>query len=143
MTNAISEIQEAACIFVIGSNTTAAHPIIGRRINRAVRNGAKLVVADPRETGLCRMADVWLRHQPGTDVALLNAMARVIIEDKLLNTSFIKKRCEGFEAFEATVMAWDLSQAEEITGVPAKKISEAARMYASISPATIPMAQIM
>ena len=137
MTNTISEIGKAACIFVIGSNTTAAHPIIGRQINRAVGNGAKLIVADPRETGLCRMADVWLRHQPGTDVALLNAMARVIIKKKLLDTSFIKERCEGFEAFEAAVMESDLTLAEEVTGVPAEKIIEAARMYASTSPATI------
>ena len=137
MTNTISEIGKAACIFVIGSNTTAAHPIIGRQINRAIRNGAKLVVADPRETGLCRMAHVWLRHQPGTDVALLNAMARVIIKKKLLDTSFIKKRCEGFEAFEAAVMESDLTVAEEVTGVPAKKIVEAARLYGSCPPATI------
>jgi formate dehydrogenase alpha subunit len=137
MTNTIPEIGKAACIFVIGSNTAAAHPIIGRQINRAVGNGAKLIVADPREIMVCRMADVWLRHQPGTDVALLNAIARVIIEEKLLDTSFIKERCEGFEAFEAAVMAWDLSQAEEITGVAARQIAEAARMYASTSPATI------
>jgi len=94
MTNAISDIGQAACIFVIGSNTTAAHPIIGRQITRAVKQGAKLIAADPRRTVLCRMADVWMRHQPGTDVALLNAMARVIIEEKLLDTAFIKERCE-------------------------------------------------
>jgi len=137
MTNAVSEIEKASCIFVIGSNTMAAHPIIGRQINRAVQNGARLIVADPREIGLCRMADIWLRHQPGTDVALLNAMARVIIEEKLLDTSFIKERCEGFDAFEQAVMESDVSMAEKITGVPAEKIAEAARMYASVSPATI------
>jgi formate dehydrogenase alpha subunit len=137
MTNAISEISGAACIFVIGSNTTAAHPIIGRQISRAVRGGAKLIVADPRETMLCEIADVWLRHQPGTDVALLNALAKVIIEEKLLNTSFIQERCEGFEAFEETATAWDLSMSEEMTGVSVEDITKAARMYASISPATI------
>jgi formate dehydrogenase alpha subunit len=137
MTNTASEIGEAACIFVIGSNTTAAHPIIGRQINRAVRNGAKLIVADPRETGLCRIADVWLRHQPGTDVALLNAIARVIIKKNLLDTAFIKERCEGFEAFEAAVMDTDLTTAEQITGVSANQIVAAAKMYASTPPATI------
>jgi len=137
MTNAISEIGETGCVFVIGSHTAAAHPIIGRQINRAVRNGAKLIVADPREIALCRMADIWLRHRSGTDVALLNAMARVIIEEKHLNTSFMKERCEGFEAFEVAVMASDLSLAEKVTGVPAEKIAEAARMYASVSSATI------
>ena len=115
----------------------AAHPIIGRQVCRAVRGGAKLIVADPRQTMLSQIADVWLRQQPGTDVALLNAMARVIIEEKLLNTSFIEARCADFEAFSETVMAWDLTMAEEITGVPADDIAEAARMYASIAPATI------
>ncbi len=137
MTNTASEIGKANCIFVIGSNTTAAHPIIGRQINRAVRNGAKLIVADPRETGLCRIADVWLRHQPGTDVALLNAIARVIIKKNLLDTAFIKERCEGFEAFEAAAMDTDLTTAEQITGVSASQIVEASKMYASTSPATI------
>ncbi len=137
MTNAISEIGNAACIFVIGSNTTAAHPIIGRQINRAVRSGAKLIAADPRRTVLRRMADVWIRHQPGTDVALLNAMARVIIKEKLFDTTFMKERCEGFEAFEAAVMDCDLTVAEQVTTVPPAKIVEAARTYASISPATI------
>ncbi len=138
MTNAISEIGQAACIFIIGSNPTAAHPIIGRQITRAVKQGTKLIAADPRRTILCRMADIWIRHQPGTDVALLNAIARVIIKEKLLDTVFIKERCEGFEAFEAAVMDWwDLGVAEQVTGVPAQKIVEAATMYASVSPATI------
>jgi len=137
MTNAISDIGQAACIFVIGSNATATHPIIGRQITRAVRQGTKLIAADPRRTVLCRMADICIRHQPGTDVALLNAMARVIIEEKLLDTAFIKERCEGFEAFESAVMDWELTAAEQVTGVPAQKIVEAATMYASVSPATI------
>jgi formate dehydrogenase alpha subunit len=137
MTNAVAEIGEASCIFVIGSNTTAAHPIIGRQITRAVKEGAKLIAADPRRTVLRRMADVWIRHQPGTDVALLNAMAGVIVKEKLLDIGFIKERCEGFEDFEAAVTDYDLTEAEDITSVPARKIVEAARMYASLSPATI------
>jgi formate dehydrogenase alpha subunit len=137
MTNSISEIANAACIFVLGSNTTATHPIVGRQVSRAVAKGAKLIVADPRQTPLCRIAHVWLRQQPGTDVALLNAMARVIIEEGLLDTVFIKERCEGFEALETAVMAFELSSAEEITGVPAEAIAEAARLYATCSPATI------
>jgi formate dehydrogenase alpha subunit len=137
MTNAIAEIEKAACIFVIGSNTTAAHPIIGRQITRAVKRGAKLIVADPRRTVMRRMAHVWIRHQPGTDVILLNAMARVIIQENLMDTAFIKARCEGFEDFKKVVMASDLAVAEELTGVPAEKIAEAARLYASTSPATM------
>ncbi len=137
MTNSISEIGKAACIFVIGSNTTAAHPIIGRQISRAARNGAKLIAADPRQTVLRRMADIWIQHQPGTDVAFLNAMAKVIVEEKLFNRPFIEERCDGFEAFAEAIMACDISQAEEVTGIPADKIAAAARMYASVSPATI------
>jgi formate dehydrogenase alpha subunit len=137
MTNAVAEIEKAACIFVIGSNTTAAHPIIGRRITRAVKRGAKLIAADPRRTVMRRMAHIWIRHRPGTDVALLNAMAQVIIKENLLDRAFIKKRCEGFAAFEAAVMASDISAAEQVTGVPADKIRDAAISYASTSPATI------
>jgi len=137
MTNSISELEQAACIFVIGSNTMAAHPIVGRRIIRAVRKGARLIVADPRETMLSKRADVWLRHQPGTDVALLNAMARVIVEEKLFDASFVEKRCKGFDDLRAVLLDQDLSQGEQITGVPVDDIVEAARTYATISPATI------
>jgi formate dehydrogenase alpha subunit len=137
MTNAISEIGDAACIFVIGSNTTAAHPIIGRQIARAVKGGAKLIAADPRRTVMGRRADIWIRHQPGTDVALLNAMAKVIVEEDLLDKSFVERRCEGFDALREMLAGCDLSVAEEITGVPANKMAEAARLYATASPATI------
>jgi formate dehydrogenase alpha subunit len=137
MTNSISEIGQAACIFVIGSNTTAAHPIIGRQITRAVKQGSKLLVADPRRTVLRRMADIWIRHRPGTDVALLNGMAKIILDDGLLDESFVETRCEGFEAFEETIKGCDLSVTEEVTGVPVEKIEQAARIYATTSPATI------
>jgi formate dehydrogenase alpha subunit len=137
MTNSISEIGEAACIFVIGSNTTAAHPIIGRQISKAVKRGAKLIAADPRRTAMRKMADIWLGHQPGTDVALLNAMARIIVEERLYDASFIEERCDGFEAFKESIMAPALSVAETVTGIPLEKIARAARTYASSSPATI------
>ena len=137
MTNSISEIGDAACIFVIGSNTTSTHPIIGRQISRAVKKGAKLIVADPRRTAMRRMAEIWMGHQPGTDVALLNAMAKVIIEEELCNAEFIEERCEGFEAFRESIMGMPLSMVETVTGIPLEKIAQAARMYASTSPATI------
>jgi formate dehydrogenase alpha subunit len=137
MTNSINEISDAACIFAIGTNTTANHPIIGRQVTRAVQKGAKLIVTDPRRIPLCRMADIWLRLRPGTDIALLNGMMRVIIEENLMDTSFIEERCEDYEAFEASVMENDLATAEKITGVPAQDMARAARMFASTSPATI------
>lgn len=137
MTNSINEISEAACIFAIGTNTTANHPIIGRQVTRAVQKGAKLIVADPRRIPLCRLADIWLRLRPGTDIALINGITRVIIEENLMNTAFIEERCEDYEAFEASIMEHDLAAAEKITGVSAQDIVRAARMYGSISPATI------
>jgi formate dehydrogenase alpha subunit len=137
MTNSVSEVEGASCIFVIGSNTMAAHPIVGRRITSAVGKGAKLIIADPRETMLSKKANFWLRHKPGTDVALLNAMARVIVEENLFDEVFVDKRCEGFDDLKAMLLDWDLAQAEAITGVPADDIVEAARAYATVSPATI------
>jgi anaerobic selenocysteine-containing dehydrogenase len=77
MTNSIREIKDAACILVIGSNTTAGHPVIALEIKKAVRNGGRLIVANPREIELCRHADVWLRQVPGSDVALLMGMMNV------------------------------------------------------------------
>ncbi|MCK4425896.1 MAG: molybdopterin-dependent oxidoreductase, partial [Deltaproteobacteria bacterium] len=137
MTNSINEISDAACIFAIGTNTTANHPIIGRQVSRAVQKGAKLIVVDPRRIPLCRMADIWLRLRPGTDMALLNGIMRVIIEENLMDTSFIEERCEDYDTFEASIMENDLATAEKITGVPAQDIARAARMFGSYIPATI------
>ncbi len=137
MTNSINEVGDAACILAIGTNTTAAHPIIGLEIKKAVSNGAKLIVANPREIDLCRFADLWLRHKPGTDVALLMGMMRVIVNEGLLNLSFIEERCENFDAFKESLGGFDLDFVEQITGVPENKVVEAARVYAVNRPATI------
>jgi formate dehydrogenase alpha subunit len=137
MTNSISEIGDAACIFAIGTNTTEAHPVIGLEVKKAVRKGGKLIVANTREIELVRYADLWLRHRPGTDVALLIGMMRVIVYEGLMDSSFIEERCENFEEFRDSLKALDLDFVEQITGVPADQVAEAARMYATNSPASI------
>ncbi len=137
MTNSVNEIGDAACILAIGTNTTVAHPVIGLEIKRAVRNGAKLIVANPREIELCRFADLWLQHRPGTDVALLMGMMKVIVDEGLLDSSFIETRCENFDAFKESLNGFDLDFVERITEVPSEKVVEAARLYATNSPATI------
>ncbi len=137
MTNSINEICDAACILAIGTNTTAAHPVIGLEIKKAVRNGGKLIVANPREIELCRFADLWLQHRPGTDVALLMGMMKVIVDEGLLDSSFIKERCENFDAFKESLNNFNLDFVERITGVPSEKVVEAARLYSTNSPATI------
>ncbi len=137
MTNSISEIEGAACIFAIGTNTTASHPIIGLQVKKALQNKARLIVANPRRIDLCRFAGLWLRQRPGTDVALLMGMMRVIVDEGLLDSSFIERRTEGFDAFKESLRDFDLNLVEQITGVPREQIIEAARTYATQKPATI------
>ena len=137
MTNSINDIGEAACILAIGTNTTEAHPIIGFNIKKAVRRGTKLIVANPREIQLVRFADIWLRHNPGTDVALLMGMMKVIVDEGLLDSAFIEERCENFDALKESLRNFELTFVEKITGVPADQVAEAARMYATNSPASI------
>ncbi len=137
MTNSIEEIADTKCIFAIGTNTTEDHPVIALQIKKAVDKGAKLIVADPRWIPLCRMAHIWLRHRPGTDVALLMGMCRVILDEGLLNKAFIEQRCENFEEFKNSLRGFNLELVSEITGVPAAAIAEAARAYATSDPASI------
>ncbi|HIA03752.1 MAG TPA: hypothetical protein EYN06_05665 [Myxococcales bacterium] len=130
MTNSISEIRDADLLFVIGSNTTEAHPIIAMEMKRAVRNGATLIVADPRKIWLSQVADIHMQLKPGTDVWLLNAMAHVIISEGLTDTDFIEASTEGFEKVIEAVADYTPEAAEEITGVPADLIRRSARLYA-------------
>ncbi len=137
MTNSIEEIADTKCIFAIGTNTTEDHPVIALQIKKAVDKGAKLIVADPRQIPLCRMAHIWLRHRPGTDVALLMGMCRVILDEGLVNKAFVEQRCENFEEFKNSLKGFNLDLVSEITGVPATAIAEAARVYATSDPASI------
>ncbi len=137
MTNSIEEIEDAACILAIGTNTTVSHPVIGLGVKKAAQNGARVIVANPREINLCRFADVWLRLRPGTDVALLMGMMRVIVDEGLLDSPFIEQRCQDFDVFKESLSDFGLDFVEHITGVPSRKIAEAARLYATKKPATI------
>ncbi len=131
MTNSISDIDESDVIFIIGSNADTGHPTIGLRLHQALNKGAKLIVADPRETGFARRADHWLRLTPGTDVALLNGMINVIIEEGLWDKAYVNERTENFEELEIVVKKYTPSYVEEIIGVPQNELKEAARLYAS------------
>ncbi|MFW6150237.1 MAG: formate dehydrogenase subunit alpha [Chloroflexota bacterium] len=136
MTNSIGEIGDAACVLAIGTNTTETHPVTALEVKRAVRNGARLIVANPREIDLCRFASHFLQHRPGTDVALLMGMMRVIVEEGLADREFVTERCENFDAFRESLEQFDPSFVERITDVPWEKIAEAARTYATARPAT-------
>lgn len=131
MTNSIRDIVDADVLLVTGSNTTEAHPVLSLQMKRAVRQrGAKLILIDPRRIELADFAHLHLRHRPGSDVAVFNAMAHVIINEGLENQAFINQRTEGFSAFAHSVRDWTPQRAEAISGVPAADIVAAARLYA-------------
>lgn len=130
MTNSIADLSEAEVLFVIGSNTTEAHPIVALEIKKAMRRGAKLIVADPRRTWLAGRADQWLRLNPGSNIALLNAMAAVILAEGLEDRDFIDERTEGFEEFTKAVKGVSLDEAADQTGVSVELIQAAARLFA-------------
>jgi formate dehydrogenase alpha subunit len=137
MTNSINEIDDTSCIFAIGTNTTAAHPVIGHRMRRASRNGTKLIVANPKEIELAQVADLFIQHRPGSDVALLMGMIRVIIDEGWYDQAFIEEHCEGFDALQDSLSPFTASFVQEITGVPWLQIVEAARMFSNSKPASI------
>jgi formate dehydrogenase alpha subunit len=138
MTNSIEDFAKADLLFVIGSNTTECHPMIGRVIRQGVKfRGTKLIVADARAVEVSKLATVHLRHKPGTDVALLNAMMHVIIAEDLHDKNFIKERTEGFEQLAEIVRHYTPELAERITGVPRADIVRAARLFASAKRAAV------
>ncbi len=138
MTNSIDELEHAGCIFVTGSNTTEAHPIIALRIKAAVRkHGATLIIADPRRIELVEFAAIHVRQRSGTDVALLNAMLNVIIAEDLCDQEFIAARTESFEELVECVKDCTPEWAEPITGIVADEIRQLARAYAGAERASI------
>ena len=130
-TNSIPEIENARFLFVIGSNTTEAHPVLALRMKKAVRNGATLVVADPRRIWLTKIAKRHLQLRPGSDVWLINAMMNVILEEGLQNEEYIREFTDDFEALREVVSRYTPEEAEQVTGVPAEDIRATAREYAT------------
>jgi formate dehydrogenase alpha subunit len=138
MTNSLADLRDAPVILVIGSNTTECHPVIGTSIRQAVASGrTRLIVADPRRISLAGIAELHLRHRPGTDVALINGIMNAILQEGLENRPFIEKRTECFDEFRASVQKYPPEAAAALTGVPAEDIRRAARLYASAKSAAI------
>jgi len=137
MTNSIPEVAQAECILITGSNTIEQHPLIGTRVLEAKEHGATLIVVDPRETPLSDKADFFLRQKSGTDVAWLNGFMNIIIEENLHDKAFIKERTEGFEDLAKTVAEYTPQKAEQITGIGAGQLTQAARAYAKADSAMI------
>ena len=129
--NSYVDYEEAGCLVIIGSDANSNHPVAASRMRRAVvERGAKLIVINPRRIDMCDFADLWLRPRPGTDVALLNGIAKVILDEGLLDQEFVENRTEGFDEWLSVIEKYELDYVSGITGVPAEDIAEAARMYA-------------
>lgn len=137
MTNSIADLDQARAILVIGSNTTEQHPVIGTRIRRAVRNGAQLILADPRSIDLANIATVHLRHRPGTDTALLNGLANIILANAWQDREFIAARTENFDGWRTVVEKYTPSRVSEITGVAEEDLIRAAEIYSTAKPAAL------
>ena len=131
MTNTIACIEKADVILITGSNTTENHPVMSSFVKRAVtQKGTKLIVVDPRRIKITRYADMWLRQNLGTDVAWINGMIHVIIKENLYAEEYVASRTVGFEEVKKLVEKFTPEFVEEITGIPAQDIVEAARLYA-------------
>ncbi|MBT3323248.1 MAG: formate dehydrogenase subunit alpha [Anaerolineae bacterium] len=138
MSNSIAEMKDLDVFIVAGSNTTETHPVISTFLREAVvKNGAKLIVVDPRQIEMTQFATRWLRQKPGTDVAVFQAMAQVIIQENLYDSDFIQKRVDGFDDYAASIQESTPEWAEQISGVPAAEIRESARLYANAEKAAI------
>jgi predicted molibdopterin-dependent oxidoreductase YjgC len=137
MSNSIEEMSKLDTFIVTGSNTTANHPVIALSLKKAVDRGAKLIVIDPRRIELVDFATLWLQQRPGTDVAVFQAIAHVIVTEKRYNADYMVVHTEGFDEYAESLMPYTPEWAEQISGVPAEKIRQAARMYADAHAAAL------
>lgn len=137
VSNPVADVAEAEVIFLIGANPTVNHPVAASFIKNAVDKGAKLVICDPRHTQLTRRATWHLQFRPDTDVALLNGMLHVIIDEGLVDAEFIAARVNGYDALKASVAEATPERMAEICGIPAPTIREVARAFATARSAMI------
>jgi len=138
VTNNLGDLEQSEVIIVIGADVTSSAPIVGYAIKRTVKyKGAKLVLIDPRRIKLSSFAHLWLQPKVSTDVALLNSLAKVIIDEGLLDEEFVARKTEGFEALTKTLDRYSPEYAETITGIPSNKIRAAAQLYAQADRASI------
>ena len=138
MTNPIYDItHDVDCILLVGSNPEEAHPVVGMQLREAVRNGARLIVVDPRSIGLAAHADIHLKLRPGTNVAFANGMLHVIIEENLVDPDYIRDHTEGYETIRELVRDYTPEKVGEICHIDPDALREAARMYAKAKKAPI------
>ena len=138
MTNSIGEIADGYDVFfIIGSNTTEAHPIIGNKMKQAIKNGTKAIVIDPRKTELAKMAEHWLPLNSGTDAALINGLMHIIIENNWHKKDYIAERCIGFDVIEEVVESYTPEKVSAVTGISEDILYQVAKLYATTEKAGI------
>ena len=138
MTNPIEDIEKAEVILITGSNTTENHPVLSSYVKRAVSfKGAKLIVVDPRKIPIASFASYWLRQNLGTDVAWINGMMHVIIQENLYDEAYVNSRTVGLDDLKKEVEKYTPEYVEGITGIPKNDLIEAARLYAGAKSASI------
>ncbi len=136
-TNSMKDVYAAKTILMAGSNVDRAHPVLSSEIKRAVKNGTKLVIVDPRRVELSRHADIRLSLKPGTDAVLFSAMAKYILDNNLEDRDFISGRTENFGEYVESLYPFSLEFAEEVTGIPSEEIARVATIYATQKPSII------
>lgn len=136
-TNSFEDIEQSEVLLLVGANPTEAHPVLGARIKRAVHNGCRLIVLDPRHTELARMADIHIPLRPGSNVAVINALQTIIITDKLFDATFIRDHAEGFAQLQTSLKDCTPTWAAQQARVDSSLIQQAAHLYASAKTAQI------
>lgn len=131
MTMPTAELEHAGCILVVGSNTMETQPVLFFKIQKAVRKGARLILLDPRESTVARFASSWLRLKAGTDLAAINGMLRVILDDQLYDQAFLETNVEGFAALAEQVSEHTVEEYAALAGVESEEIRKAAHLFAS------------
>ena len=137
MTNSFADFGKAKMFFIIGSNTTEAHPVASSFIKQAVQKGAELILVDPRRTALADFATMHLPLKVGSDIALINGLMHVLITEDLYDKSYVQSCTVDFEKLKAKVMEYTPEKAAKISGVPADLIRECARKLAAVKPAML------
>ncbi len=130
MTNTVGDVEKADTIVVMGSNTTENHPVLSSFVKRAALKGTTLIVIDPRKIDLTKHASKWIRHDPGSDIALINGLMNVIIKEDLHDKEFIDNRTENFDEFSKIIEKYTPEYVSKITNVKVEDIIETARLYA-------------
>ena len=137
MSNSIGDIECSDCLLIFGYNAADSHPIVARRILKARENGAKIIVCDPRFIESARQADLWLPLKNGSNMALVNAFANVLIQEGLYDQQYVARHTEGFEEYRQVVSKYTPESVEAITGLRPQLVRDAMRMFADAGNATI------